>query len=170
MQQSPYIWERIWQWACRRHPNKNKHWIGRKYFRLQGTKGWALKAKVGEQTLALLQAYQIPIKRYVKIKKDANPYDLSWEEYFEKRAERKVKEALRNGMLRKLWEQQSGKCGLCRERITLDTFWETHHILPKHLGGKYILRNLVMLHPECHKRVHAEKLRVEKPGQVTTLP
>ena len=123
-----------------------------------------MKAKGEDQMLTLLQACQIPIKRHVRVKKDANPYDPTWEQYFEKRAERKMRETLRNGMLRKLWEKQSGKCGFCKERITLDTWWETHHILPKHLGGKYILSNLLMLHPECHKKVHAENLCVEKLG------
>src|SRR5262249_48637753 len=33
----------LWAWAVRRHPNKNKHWIMRKYWRVAEGQGWAFR-------------------------------------------------------------------------------------------------------------------------------
>ena len=36
----PPIFQYLWQWACRRHPNKSKTWIQRKYFSKLKYKKW----------------------------------------------------------------------------------------------------------------------------------
>jgi len=57
-------------------------------------------------------------------------------------------------MMRYLYDRQNGLCLVCEKRITLITGWNTHHLIQKHLGGKWIAKNLVMLHPVCHVQVH----------------
>jgi len=80
------IWEMTWQWAKRRHPKKMLKWIKRKYFQSVGSRNWVFREKNG--TTALLKLSDIPIRRHIKIKADANPYDPDWAEYFIKRSQR----------------------------------------------------------------------------------
>jgi len=42
--------------------------------------------------------------------------------------------------------------GCCK--TTAKTGYNTHHLLPKYLGGKWCAENLVLLHPVCHIQVH----------------
>jgi RNA-directed DNA polymerase len=86
------IWEMIWQWAKRRHPNKGLRWIKSKYFQREGKRNWVFKEKEDRHSLFLLSS--IPIRRYIKIKAEANPYDVLWKEYFELRKSRRSISAL----------------------------------------------------------------------------
>ena len=56
--------------------------------------------------------------------------------------------------LRQLYKRQESKCPVCNLPITLQTGWNTHHIIPIYLGGTDNLNNLVLLHPICHQQVH----------------
>jgi RNA-directed DNA polymerase len=78
------IWEATWQWAKRRHPNKGKRWIKRKYFQREGNRNWIFREKSDKINLFLLA--KLPFRLYVKIKADANPYDPDWKDYFESRS------------------------------------------------------------------------------------
>jgi len=82
----------LWHWAKRRHPNKGLKWIKRKYFQFIKTRNWVFKEKKDELCIFLLSS--IPIRRYIKIKSDANPYDVLWKTYFEQRMFRRSISAL----------------------------------------------------------------------------
>ena len=85
----------------------------------------------------------------------ANPYDKAEETYFEQRLENKMLNKLHGKhMLRYLYEQQNGTCQVCACKITAETGWNVHHLLPKYLGGQWKKDNLVLLHPVCHIQVH----------------
>ncbi|MEX3614033.1 MAG: group II intron reverse transcriptase/maturase [Burkholderia gladioli] len=79
---SSAIWQCLWRWAKRRHPNKGAHWVRRKYFRVVGARHWVFGTETGK-TLStgepdLLTLYDIagtPIRRHRKIKGAANPFD-----------------------------------------------------------------------------------------------
>ena len=79
------------QWIARRHPHKNAQWRTRKYFRCMGGKNWSFYAKYTNSkgvkcVIDRFLASKIPIKRHIKIKAHANPYDLTFVDYFKKRA------------------------------------------------------------------------------------
>lgn len=78
------IWKMTRQWAVRRHPNKPLKWIKSKYFQRKGSRDWVFCEKRGK--LELLRMSDTPIRRHIKIKADANPYDPHWKDYFEKRS------------------------------------------------------------------------------------
>ena len=40
------IWEQLWKWACRRHPNKPLRWIKDRYFIRQGLRNWVFGTMV----------------------------------------------------------------------------------------------------------------------------
>lgn len=83
------IFKALWRWAKRRHPNKNVRWVWKKYFSGPGGAKGTLTAKVaGKQrqvTLTLFRASTVPIRRHVKIKAKATPFDPNYKTYFEKR-------------------------------------------------------------------------------------
>src|SRR5438552_2609980 len=84
------IFSSLWQWARRRHPNKSSRWFKPKYFDRRGNRDWSFFGETcddeGRPTKVwLYYAKSTPIKRHVKVKGEANPYDPTYETYFEGR-------------------------------------------------------------------------------------
>lgn len=153
------IWKCLWQWAKCRHPDKNKAWVKSRYFKRIRGRDWefaeTLQTKEGEKTNKLINLTMIPIRRHTKIIAEANPYDIEWEEYFEKRVQLKMQLTFKGNMkLLNIWRKQKGKCPNCKQVITLETEWEIHHIVQRSQGGKDTTSNLMMFHPNCHRQLH----------------
>ena len=87
------IWKVLWQWAKRRHSNKSNHWIKEKYFKSMNGRNWVFADKV--ETDNLYQLSDTKIRRHIKIRSEANPFDPQWETYFEERMVRKMKDTLK---------------------------------------------------------------------------
>jgi RNA-directed DNA polymerase len=80
------IWQAIWAWAIRRHPNKSKVWVRSKYFTTERGNNWAFFGVTGNgKRVLLFKATSISIKRHVKVRQDLNPYDPAWKDYLVKR-------------------------------------------------------------------------------------
>jgi RNA-directed DNA polymerase len=95
------------------------------------------------------------------MKAEANPYDLAFEEYFEKRQERIWRDSMQGKrILLMLWLRQQQCCPMCRHPITKTTEWNIHHIVEKVKGGSDEMSNLVLLHPNCHRQLHVAKDRI----------
>jgi hypothetical protein len=62
-----------------------------------------------------------------------------------------------------LWMEQRGLCAVCNIKITRITGWRLHYCVPLVKGGSKSAENRVLLHPECHDRVHRQHLSVSKP-------
>ena len=79
----------LWRWAKRRHPNKSAAWKLRKYFSATGKpEVFSVRLTQGKsrgQVLTLYRAVSTPIKRHIKVRGAANPYDLRYSTYFEQR-------------------------------------------------------------------------------------
>lgn len=77
------------RWSYRRHTKKSREWIRRKYFIHEGSRKWnfGFEYVCGgiKEKFTLQQLTEIPIKRHIKIKCEANPFDPLWDEYFERR-------------------------------------------------------------------------------------
>jgi RNA-directed DNA polymerase len=163
------IWKALWQWAKRRHPHKTARWIKKRYFLSIGNRNWVfaagVKAPDGKpKQVWLVLATDTKIRRHVKIKGEANPFDPKLESYFEGRLGWKMMDSLTGkGRLRNLWWNQEGNCPNCGQKITKDTGWNLHHILPKSEGGKDNVGNLVLMHPNCHRQIHCRKTGVAPP-------
>ena len=149
------IWKMLWRWALRRHPKKGGPWIRRKYFSPNGSRGWGFNATFlasdgKPKRMTLVKASDSAIRRHIKIKMDANPYDPNWEPYFEDRLGLKMKGSQKGKrQLLILWLEQAGKCSICSQQITKETGWRVHHILSKSKGGKDNISNLTLVHPNC---------------------
>jgi RNA-directed DNA polymerase len=112
--------------------------------------------------MTLAKASDTPIRRHTKIKGDANPFDPQWETYSEDRLGLKMEGDMQGkANLLRLWWSRSKRCTLCDDLITQETGWHVHHRIPKCEGGADGLANLVLLHPNCHRQLHAAGLTVE---------
>ncbi|MEW6737323.1 MAG: group II intron reverse transcriptase/maturase [Acidobacteriota bacterium] len=166
------IFLKLQRWTKRRHPKKNRQWIKDKYFKSVGNQNWVfqttIKNKDGKpKTIRLIKALDVPIKRHIKIKAEANPYDPVWEIYYEERLGFKMLDNLKwKKKLLHLWYAQDGICPTCHQKITKQTGWNIHHIKRRTDGGKETMDNLVLLHPNCHTQVHSQGLIVTKPRSV----
>ena len=80
----------LWRWACRRHPNKGKHWVKAKYFKTKGNQSWVFMATDKSKQYILPRFDATRVVRHNKIKCLANPYDKDWDNYFEKRAAKRT--------------------------------------------------------------------------------
>ena len=83
------IWRLLWKWAVRRHPMKGARWVRQKYFHVEGNRSWVFATKQpgdgAHQRLRLFRAMTISIKRHVKIRSMATPFDPAWTSYFTRR-------------------------------------------------------------------------------------
>ncbi len=163
------LFSSLWKWARRRHPNKSPRWFKPKYFAQRGNRDWSFFGETcddeGQTNKVWLHyAKSTPIKRHVKVKGEANPYDPTYETYFEAREGAHMLETFRGTRtLRYLWYEQRGLCTLCHTKITRITGWRLHYCVSRVMGGSAGATNRVLLHPECHDRVHRQRLSVSKP-------
>jgi RNA-directed DNA polymerase len=92
------LFRSLWRWACARHPSKRSNWLKSKYFRQIGKRDWLFSAKVPSADrqralfpelvgvyLTLFEASSVTIRRHVKVRADANPFDPSYDDYFRRR-------------------------------------------------------------------------------------
>lgn len=90
------IFKAIWRWSKRRHPKKGARWVKRKYFRNDKLRNWVFSTKVKDihgntMNVDLVAASKIPIKRHIKIRAEAIPYDATYHDYLDKlTAKRKI--------------------------------------------------------------------------------
>ncbi len=155
----------IWRWALRRHPNKSKKWVRRRYFQTVEGRHWVFATDYVKDGAVLYDPARIPIKRHIKIRGDYNPYDPSWEMYGEIRQQQRLSDQMQHRReWSSLYKSQRGKCVLCGGMITKETGWHDHHIEYRLHGGSNALQNRVLLHPVCHQKVHSLRLSVVKPA------
>ena len=163
------IFSSLWRWARRRHPGKTARWCKQKYFAQRLGYEWSFFGETWDddgqpKKVWLLRASNTPIKRHTKVKGDMNPYDPACETYFEQREEARLRESFRGTrILRYLWYEQRGLCPVCNTKITRITGWRLHYCIPRVKGGSKSAENCVLLHPECHDKVHRLGISVSKP-------
>ena len=150
------------RWMQRRHPDKSLPWCYKKYLTQVGNRHYVLEGTTLDRrgkprTIRLVKAKDVPIKRHVKIRAAANPYDSQWETYFEERIGLQMKENFRGyDKLLKLWFNQNGRCPQCGQKITPETGWHLHHRVWVVNGGDDSMANLVVMHPICHMQLHRQ--------------
>jgi RNA-directed DNA polymerase len=159
------IWQYLWRWAKRRHPNKNVKWVRKRYFKtIKGNK-WTFACTVSDRRgkdkeLVLYQIAYTTIERHIKVKGDASPDDSSLREYWEKRHQKYGKSRFEKGS--KLYltaENQNWKCPVCGEPLFNGEQIDTHHIVSVAEGGTDDKENLQHLHNVCHQQVHKTQVK-----------
>lgn len=151
------IYKCLWQWAKRKHKNKGHRWIARKYWHSIGTRKWTFAVQLNKnaqnqepQYLTLEYATNTKIIRFKKIVAEANPFDERWDGYFEERdGEKMLNSTKGREKLLSIWRKQNRCCPVCHDRITSETGFRTHTLIQN--GNRKLV---VMVHPECHKKLH----------------
>jgi RNA-directed DNA polymerase len=80
-----YVYEQLWRMLRRRHQNKSKGWLIRKYWMASGRKhvfSVILNYKGKKHLLKVVRIGTIGISRYIKVKAEANPYMPEYAKYF----------------------------------------------------------------------------------------
>jgi RNA-directed DNA polymerase len=91
----------LWRWARRWHPRTPAGWRKQKYLVQHSGRQWSFFGEMWDgngmpSKIWLLLASSTPIKRHIKIKADANPYDPAYETYFEEREGAYMRESFRS--------------------------------------------------------------------------
>lgn len=88
----------LWRMLKRKHSNKNISWIRNKYFTRIGSRNWCFFSKVntkkGIKLYTLMKAARTSIRRHIKIKGKATPFDNDFDDYFIKREDRLTRERI----------------------------------------------------------------------------
>jgi RNA-directed DNA polymerase len=168
------IYWRLMRWGKRRHPRKTAGWVYNHYWKQCGSRkqfaGLQEDPFGGDERipLPLYLLADMKIVRHIKVRGDYNPYHPDWDVYGEKLRVQRMGSTIWSAQRSQLWLEQSGKCALCEQEIDMaEENMDDHHIVPKQLGGSDALSNRVLLHPVCHRRVHALGLKVIKPVSST---
>jgi RNA-directed DNA polymerase len=163
------IWHKLFRGAKRRHPNKPKGWIRRKYFSTTG-RTWMFKDETGNK---IMNIASIPIVRYVKIKNGVRVHanEKETREYWQKRVYTNALSQVYTIKVERLMRKQKGICPCCGDFITKDNIAEekvhAHHMLPRSKGGSEKLNNLRLLHQDCHVLAHQVLTRDEMAYWIT---
>jgi REP element-mobilizing transposase RayT len=120
-----------------------------------------LRPHAGQSISRILQS--LTVAHTWRYRGDANPYDRSWELYFEERLAAQMANTLTGwGTRRYLWLEQGGKCLVCGQPLAGEEEWHIHHLRWRVHGGGDTADNLVLLHANCHRQVHSEGKVVAK--------
>ncbi|EAZ90329.1 group II intron reverse transcriptase/maturase [Crocosphaera chwakensis] len=140
------MWLKLYRWALRRHTNKSKHWVVRKYWHTKGTDNWSFGCTFKNKEYTLQKHSQTEIVRHTKVKGKSSPYDGNtnyWASRMGKHPEMKTSVAI-------LLKKQKGKCNHCGLTFMPGDKIETDHITPTKAGGNNQRDNLQALHIHCH--------------------
>lgn len=64
------VWNMLWRWAKRRHPQKDRRWVARRYWHTEASRNWVFKT----ETTKLVMFADTMIRRHNMVKLNKNPY------------------------------------------------------------------------------------------------
>ena len=136
-----YLFQMLWQWSKRRHPNKSAKWRAKTYWHPERGK-WQFATK----DCSLRLHRMTPIKRHVKVQGTKSPFDGNWI-YWTKRQGNHPETPPK---MADLLKRQKGKCAQCGLYFKDGDLLEIDHAIPVSLGGTERYANLQLLHRHCH--------------------
>ncbi len=87
-----FVYEQLWRMIKKRHRKKSSKWLKNRYW-TDGKRKWIFtvksRNKKGPCRYHVIHLISLGIKRYIKIKADANPYDPEYSYYFWRRRNQK---------------------------------------------------------------------------------
>jgi len=156
------LYKRLLQWACRRHPNKGKKWVVKKYFAHVNGRNWVFVGMKGKRIVAAIKAYSKHKEctgSYARVGFDRSYYDGDTA-YWAARMSKGYGNITPSKA--KMLKKQGGKCPPCGGTFTNEDLMEAHHKTFRSRGGEDKYKNLVLLHRHCHDKLHAEEMKRRK--------
>lgn len=169
-----YVWTLTYKWAKRTHPKKSKRWIVSKYFgRLNRSKNdnWVF----GDRTTGahLPKFTWTSIRRHQLVKGKSSLDDPTLGDYWSQRRRTRTPPPMDRVSLT-LAARQKGICPLCGQALIVGAEYEPdsprewidwfdamkkrlhkHHFAYRRNGGSDEVKNLRLVHSECHRQHHA---------------
>lgn len=159
------IYQKLFAWAQRRHPRKNRGEVAKKYWHTIGGDNWVFATRKGKNTLRLLNHASTPIVRHEKVKGESSPYDgnlVYWSTRMGNNPEMPSR-------VSKLLKKQKGKCTHCGLFFRENDVMEVDHRIPKSQGGKDSYDNWELLHRHCHDTKTATDLAKAKAEEMEII-
>lgn len=146
----------LWRWARWRHPQRSAHWTARRYWSFAPGRRWQFTVLHGDyQGLRLRNHTDTHIKRHVKVRGRATPYDGNLPYW----AQRLKDHPLTSTTLGRLLAKQQGRCASCGLTFTAQSLIDIDHTTPTSQGGADLSHNYQVLHRHCHDQKTANDLR-----------
>jgi RNA-directed DNA polymerase len=148
------IYLQLKRWAERRHPNKSKTWVAKKYWKSNVNpktgyiRRWVFATKDNYEGYTLTDQASIVQEKHIKVKGQKSPYDgdlVYWSSRMGKNPECST-------VMATLLRMQGGKCSYCGLTFRDGDLLEIDHIIPKSLGRKNEYKNKQILHRHCHDK------------------
>jgi len=149
------MFNKLWKWSKRRHPNKGKTWVKNKYFKSIGNSNWNFASKTEPNPHRLTDYCDTRITRSPYLIRVKSPYDGDFI-YWSKRLGRSPEIPATDA---KLLKAQNGRCNICNLAF-FKKDWEVDHIQSKSLGGNNSYINLQLIHKYCHDKKTKEDLNL----------
>lgn len=152
-----YNWIRQYRFAKRTHPMKSWKWMKTKYWgKLCPNRNDKWVFGCPESGNFMYKLSWTPMKRHQMVKGNNSPFDPSLQEYWNKRNITIQSKSITTGSSMKIAKKQNFICSVCGNNLyTTGESIDIHHLVYKSNGGKSTYGNLMLLHTECHKQVHA---------------
>ncbi len=147
------LWKRLYQWACRKHPNKGKEWVKEKYFGHSGTRNWMFMDKRVGKVIKMYSQHKERTGSYARVGYDRSVYDGDTA-YWADRLSKGYGDITPSKA--KMLKKQEGICPHCFGRLTNDDLLHAHHKVYRSRGGEDKYHNFVLLHKHCHDALHRE--------------
>ena len=158
-----YLFIRVFRWTKRKHSNRGIKWIVKRYYKTKKGDQWVLK----DSNSTMNRMKEISIKRFIKVRSDVRVYNMEDKDYWNKREYMKTMDSIYHNSyeMSHLFKSQKGKCEYCEGNITKGDIQSynihKHHMKPRIKGGDDKLRNLKLLHQDCHRELHSRLSRKE---------
>lgn len=138
------LYELLWRWAKRRHPHKGNLWVLLNYWHKRDNCNRVFSIEDKE----LLRVDHISIVRHTKVRMDANPY-FDTQYFFDRKFEHGMKRL--SGRFQLIWKNQNGCCYHCGMPMEISDNREIFFKVPKFMGGKDEVQNMVYVHKSCQQ-------------------
>ena len=133
----------------------------KRYFHRKGRWKLGFVDRLDKRKPSLVKLSELKIQRHLKVDWKYRVYDGDPEtiEYWQRREYFKGRNSLTLGSVQeKLFLKQKGLCALCftplENQEKGSESYQTHHLKPQQFGGTHQLRNLRLVHTECHRTIH----------------
>lgn len=153
------IFNKLWRWSRRRHPKKGKRWIANKYYHTVRGRSWTFAVPLENRKVdkyhTLVRLSDTKIKRHIKIRSEANPYDADWKDFFDQYKTRRMLAHLDGKQyIYRLWNQQMQCCPMCGKHITRETPWKITEMTGSSRKAK------VLIHDHCSRITNRNKWKL----------
>jgi RNA-directed DNA polymerase len=165
-----WVCKKMLLWAQNKHTNRNVAWIRERYISKSKWRSnhWTYKSPKGDQHL--LDISTVKYQFVPTLAKGLNPYLSADRDLLDARA-MKIALGGESGIRKALLIRDNARCLVCGTSLLEGSEGsegaELHHLKPQRDGGDWSLRNLILLHATCHKKVtYDEELNISLKSQI----